>query len=308
MAAPGRRGEAGAPRIALLIDADNSSANRIGAILGELASYGECSIRRAYGNWTKPDLRGWAGVLHERAIRPVQQYDYSQGKNASDMALVVDAMALLYTDEPDAFALVSSDADFTPLVMHLRERGCAVYGFGQRKTPEPFVSACSRFLYVEQLDAETGQDHEGETGRGQTSTTVRKTTKKAATKKATKKATEATKSTTTTKATKKPAAGAEPASAEPASTEPTGGGDRRSTAELRQDARLVQLLRTSAAAAADEDGWATVSAVGQRISNQSSFDSRNYGYASLSKLVRATELFELRGEGSSLAIRDARHG
>jgi uncharacterized protein (TIGR00288 family) len=139
------------PRIALLIDADNSSATKIDLILNELSAYGETSIRRAYGNWTKAGLRPWADVLHPRAIRPVQQYDYSRGKNASDMAMVVDAMALLYNDHPDAFGIVSSDADFTPLVMHLREKGAAVYGFGERKTPEPFRSACTKFLFLDQL-------------------------------------------------------------------------------------------------------------------------------------------------------------
>ena len=138
-------------RIALLIDADNSSATKIDLILNELSAYGETSIRRAYGNWTKAGLRPWADVLHPRAIRPVQQYDYSRGKNASDMAMVVDAMALLYNDHPDAFGIVSSDADFTPLVMHLREKGAAVYGFGERKTPEPFRSACTKFLFLDQL-------------------------------------------------------------------------------------------------------------------------------------------------------------
>ena len=108
-------------RIALLIDADNSSAKKIDLILNELSAYGETSIRRAYGNWNKAGLRPWTEVLHSRAIRPVQQFDYSRGKNASDMAMVVDAMDLLYNDHPDAFGIVSSDADFTPLVMHLRE-------------------------------------------------------------------------------------------------------------------------------------------------------------------------------------------
>ncbi len=136
------------PRIAVLIDADNASADKIELILGELEAVGDTSIRRAYGNWTKPGLKSWAAVLHENAIRPMQQYDYSSGKNASDMAMVIDAMALLYTDRPDAFAIVSSDADFTPLVMHLREKGVAVYGFGEQKTPEPFKTACSRFVVL----------------------------------------------------------------------------------------------------------------------------------------------------------------
>ena len=141
------------PRIALLIDADNSPAAKIGLILNELSTFGETSIRRAYGNWKKQELRGWEELLHEHAIRPMQQFDYSKGKNASDMAMVIDALDLLYTDRPEAFGIVSSDADFTPLVMHLRAKGAAVYGFGGQKTPEPFVNACSRFLYLDKLAA-----------------------------------------------------------------------------------------------------------------------------------------------------------
>ena len=133
------------PRIALLIDADNSPSAKIGLILNELSTYGETSIRRAYGNWKKQELRGWEELLQEHAIRPMQQFDYSKGKNASDMAMVIDALDLLYSDRPEAFGIVSSDADFTPLVMYLRAKGAAVYGFGGQKTPEPFVNACSRF-------------------------------------------------------------------------------------------------------------------------------------------------------------------
>ena len=248
-------------RIALLIDADNVSARRIDLILNELSGYGETSIRRAYGNWTKPELRGWAGVLHENAIRPMQQYDYSSGKNASDMALVVDAMALLYTDRPDAYAIVSSDGDFTPLVMHLREKGAAVYGFGERKTPEPFKSACSRFLVLDQLDVDE-----------------------------------------------------ETTTSEEAADEAEATGERPvrlrvPTAELKQDAKLVSLLRRAVQGAADDDGWALVGSVGQHIANQSSFDPRNYGYAKLSKLLEACELFDMKDEGTSaLAVRDKRLG
>jgi len=146
-------------RIALLIDADNSPAARIELILAELAKVGVANVRRAYGNWKKAELKGWEKVLHEFAIRPIQQFDVSKGKNATDMLIAIDALDLLYTDRPDAFGIVSSDADFTPLVMHLRAKGATVYGFGAKKTPEPFVNACSRFLYLESLGAgsSTGQ-------------------------------------------------------------------------------------------------------------------------------------------------------
>lgn len=235
------------PRVALLIDADNSPAAKIDLILNELSTFGETSIRRAYGNWKKPELKGWEEVLHEHAIRPVQQFDYSKGKNASDMAMVIDALDLLYTDSPDAFGIVSSDADFTPLVMHLRAKGAAVYGFGARKTPEPFVNACSRFLFLNELRVE--------------------------------------------------------AESEAAAVAPL----RLTTAQLKQDARLVTLLRNAVQAAADEEGWARVGVVGHQIGNQASFDPRNYGYATLSKLLDATQLFEMKDAGTSLVtVRDKR--
>ena len=244
------------PRVALLIDADNAPAAKIDLILNELSTFGETSIRRAYGNWKKQELKGWEEVLHEHAIRPMQQFDYSKGKNASDMAMVIDAMALLYTDQPDAFGIVSSDADFTPLVMHLREKGAAVYGFGAKKTPEPFVNACSRFLFIDQLRAAAVEaDEAGDT------------------------------------------AGAEAAPL------------RVPTAQLKRDAKLVALLRNAVEAAQDENGWARVGAVGQQIANQASFDPRNYGYATLSKLLAATQLFEMAEEGTSrVAVRDRRTG
>ena len=144
-------------RIALLIDADNARARRLDVILNELSALGETTIRRAYGNWTKSELKGWQEILHENAIRPMQQFDPSKGKNASDMALAVDAVEILHTQRPDAFAIVSSDADFTPLVMHLREHGVAVYGFGDAKTPAAFQSACTRFLVLDRLSSPAGR-------------------------------------------------------------------------------------------------------------------------------------------------------
>jgi len=138
-------------RIALLIDADNVSHAKIAGILAELAKYGTANIRRAYGDWGSAGLKGWKDKLHAFAIRPIQQFSYSAGKNATDIALVIDAMELLYTQELDAFCLASSDADFTPLAMQLKANGHDVYGFGERKTPDPFVNACTTFLYLDSL-------------------------------------------------------------------------------------------------------------------------------------------------------------
>ena len=138
-------------RIALLIDADNISHSKIAAVLGELSKYGTANIRRAYGDWASAGLKGWREKLHALAIRPIQQFSYSAGKNATDIAPVIDAMELLYTQKPDAFCIASSDADFTLLVMQLKANGHDVYGFGERKTPEPFVNACTTFPYLDGL-------------------------------------------------------------------------------------------------------------------------------------------------------------
>lgn len=250
-------------RIALLIDADNAPAGKIDAILTELSTFGVTNVRRAYGNWKKAELKGWEDKLHEHAIRPMQQFDYSRGKNASDMAMVIDAMELLYTDRPDAFGIVSSDADFTPLVMHLRAKGAAVYGFGAQKTPEPFVNACSRFLFLDRL----GLSDVLEAAPG-------------------------------------PAPGKEAvaAVAKPAQS-------LRVPAELlARDGKLLGLLRGAVMACEDEDGWAKVGAVGTHIGNKTSFDSRNYGYPTLSRLLLATGAFDLRDEGTSrVSVRDKRH-
>ncbi len=141
-------------RIALLIDADNISHNKIAEIIAELSKYGTANIRRAYGDWSSPQMNGWRHKLHEFAIRPIQQFSYSSGKNATDIALVIEAMELLYTQKLDAFCIASSDGDFTPLVLQLKANGHEVYGFGETKTPKPFVSACTNFLYLNALETE----------------------------------------------------------------------------------------------------------------------------------------------------------
>ncbi|MGG5258171.1 NYN domain-containing protein [Phycicoccus avicenniae] len=291
------------PRIALLIDADNARARRLDVVLNELSSLGETTIRRAYGNWTKSELKGWQEILHDNAIRPMQQFDPSKGKNASDMALVVDAVDILHTQRPDAVAIVSSDSDFTPLVMHLREHGVAVYGFGDAKTPAAFQSACTRFLVLDRLSRPSGEtaadDDEPEPPRRAT---------RKATAKATAKAT--TKSAPAAKASKKaPAPAADAGTAAGATTTNPGTPERATRAQLRQDARLVTLLRGAVESASDETGWARIGTVGQRIARQSSFDSRNYGYAKLSKLIEASDLFEVRDAGTpDMAMRDPRAG
>lgn len=137
-------------KIALFIDADNAPAAKIDVVLSELARYGVVNIRKAYGNWKNPSLKPWEDVLHEYAIQPIQQFDLTKGKNATDMALVIDVMDVLYTKKVDMICLVSSDCDFTPLVTRALSDGKFVIGFGERKAPVAFVNSCSRFLFLDQ--------------------------------------------------------------------------------------------------------------------------------------------------------------
>jgi uncharacterized LabA/DUF88 family protein len=138
-------------RLAVLIDADNADPKLIEPLLGEVAKYGVPHVKRIYGDWTNPQLNPWKVKLNELAIHPIQQFSYTQGKNATDSALIIDAMDLLYTKNFDGFCLVSSDSDFTRLASRIRESGLSVYGFGEKKTPQAFVSACDKFTYVEIL-------------------------------------------------------------------------------------------------------------------------------------------------------------
>ena len=257
-------GQPGTPdrRIALLIDADNISHGKIAAMLAELSKYGVANIRRAYGDLASPGLKGWTARLHEHAIRPIQQFSYSKGKNATDMALVIDAMELLYTQKIDAFCIASSDADFTPLVMQLRANGHDVYGFGERKTPDPFVNACTTFLYLDRLGEEAG----------------------AASKPEGKAAADEPTRAPASPAGRKPAA---PAAA-PASAEP-----KPSKAPLSQDAKLVAVLRGAVEATAGDDGWAPLDAAGSAARRQAPIDPRNYGARNFPKLFEAVGLFDI---------------
>jgi uncharacterized protein (TIGR00288 family) len=140
-------------KIALFIDADNAPASKFDDVISEVAKYGVVTIRKAYGNWKSPTLKAWEDLLHEYAIQPVQQYDLTKGKNASDIALVIDAMDVMYTKEIDVMCFISSDSDFTPMVTRALAEGKVVLGFGERKTPLPFVNACSKFLFLDQPEA-----------------------------------------------------------------------------------------------------------------------------------------------------------
>ncbi len=144
-------------KFAVLIDADNIPYTNIKGMMQEIAKYGTPTFKRIYGDWTKPTLKGWKTVLLENAITPVQQYSYTTGKNSSDSALIIDAMDILYSGKVDGFCVVSSDSDFTRLATRLRETGMYVIGIGEKKTPNPFIAACDKFIYLEIIAAEDEQ-------------------------------------------------------------------------------------------------------------------------------------------------------
>lgn len=147
--------------MAVLIDADNVSHSLVEPLFAEIAKYGVASVKRIYGDWTSQRLAGWKQVLLSHAIQPIQQFGYTRGKNATDTAMIIDAMDLLYSNRFQGFCLVSSDSDFTRLASRLRESGMTVYGFGEEKTPESFVSACDKFIYMEILQPESGRKESG---------------------------------------------------------------------------------------------------------------------------------------------------
>lgn len=231
-------------KLAVLIDADNTQPAIVDGLLAEIANYGTASVKRIYGDWTAPALKGWKEVLLQHSIQPIQQFAYTKGKNATDSAMIIDAMDLLYTKNFDGFCIVSSDSDFTKLASRIRETGLIVYGFGEKKTPSAFVSACDKFIYTEVLKAKTDENE-----------AIAKKT----------------------------------------------------TSELKQDTRLVTVLRNAVESSSDDSGWAHLATVGSNIAKQfPEFDPRNYGYAKLRELVTTTKLFNIEeraiGEGHSKAI------
>ena len=145
-------------KLAVLIDADNAQSSIIQELLAEVSRHGVANVKRAYGDWTTTNLRGWKETMHRMAIQPMQQFSYTTGKNSTDSSLIIDAMDLLHGGKLDGFCLVSSDSDFTRLATRIREAGLLVYGFGEKKTPEAFVAACDRFVYTEILRPATVEE------------------------------------------------------------------------------------------------------------------------------------------------------
>lgn len=256
-------------RLAVLIDADNTSKaiNIIDELFEEISKFGDASVRRIYGDWTKPNLKGWKEILPKHAIQPMQQFAHTKGKNATDSALIIDAMDLLYTAPLDGFCIISSDSDFTSLAIRLRESGKLVYGFGEKKTPGSLIAACTEFKYFEILSQHKIVD-----------TSAIETTESNIPD-------EQSKPNTKTR-TPKIAASDSNTLASP--------GIKKNSKELAQDTKLVSLIRSAIESLSDEDSFANLSEVKKHIvKNYSAFDSRNYGYPKFSDLIDTVGLFEL---------------
>ena len=261
-------GEEGKVRLAVLIDADNAQASVIGAILAEVAKFGEATVRRIYGDFTSPASASWKNVLQKHAIKPVQQFAYSTGKNATDSALIIDAMDLFYTSNFDGFCLVTSDSDFTGLAMRLREGGLRVVGFGEDKTPVAFRNACDRFILTEVLRPAVKSAAAPLVANGLK-----------------KPANQAKSSAAASKVKAEPAA---PASQAAPKVAPVVAPEPAPKKELPKEFVLEALEQSL-----DDSGWAGLGAFGSYlIKLQPDFDSRVYGFKKLSDLVRArTDLF-----------------
>lgn len=227
--------------IALLIDADNAAPSTLDTALTILGDLGTVNVRRIYGNWSKPGLKGWAKLVHRHALEPQQQFDLTKGKNATDMKMTIDAMDLLYGGHVDGFGLMTSDSDFMPLAIRIRQNGTPVYGFGTARTPEAFREACTRFIDLDGFSEETEET------------------------------------------------GAAPVE------KPT------------VDDDLVNLLGDAwKASKRDDEGYASLSEIGQRVANRSSFDARSYGFSRLSELVQSLPNFATEKRESGLFVRRLR--
>lgn len=272
--------------IALLIDADNASAATIDPVLTVLAELGTVNVRRVYGNWTKPALKGWRDMTVKHGIEPQQQFDLTKGKNATDMKMTIDAMDLLFRGKVEGFGIMSSDSDFMPLAMRIRQEGIPVYGFGTSRTPEAFKRACTRFIDVGALAARVPEIATPAPAPAVPPQPTRVT------------------------ATVPPAVAKPPSKDVPIaeSLPPAIVPNRPAKAKTPVDPELVELLVAAYdATKRDEKGFVSLSAMGQLAANRSSFDVRNYGYHRLSDLIEAVPIFQIeRREGGRSFVRRVR--
>ncbi len=256
-------------RLAVLIDADNVPYSNIKEMLEEISKYGTPTFKRIYADWTKPTVSGWKGVLLENAITPIQQYSYTTGKNATDSAMIIDAMDILYSGRVDGFCIVSSDSDFTRLAIRLREAGMKVFGFGERKTPVSFISACDKFIYIEILKFDAAP--------------IAKPAKPLPQKKSKPK-----KNTATPKVEQ--VAPSVEITVEPVVETPI----IEAITPTIPNTKLIRLIKLGINDLAEEDGWAFLGDLGNLIlKRQPDFDPRNYGFKKLVPLIKSLGPFEI---------------
>jgi len=244
-------------RLAVLIDAENIPRNCIKRVLEEIAIYGTPTIKRIYGDWTSHVVSGWKSSLLENAITPIQQYSYTQGKNSSDSAMIIDAMDILYSERTDGFVIVSSDSDFTRLVIRLREAGQRVIGIGERKTPSAFIAACDKFTYIEVINKRHAETLAAENGTQSENDELNENGQKSQSSHKGKAQTAAKQRTT------------------PVSQE------------------VIELIADSVAALAGDSGSVFMGELGNLIlKKQPDFDHRNFGHKSLSSMIKSIDRFE----------------
>ena len=248
-------------KLAVLIDADNVPYSNVKGMMEEIAKYGTPTTKRIYADWTKPNAGGWKSVLLEHAITPIQQYSYTVGKNSSDSAMIIDAMDLLYSDKVDGFCIVSSDSDFTRLAIRLRESGMKVIGIGEKKTPNSFIVACDRFVYIEVLD--------GAIKKKSPKSRLTEENKKVVDPSASEHAKQKVTAKTTEKTVQKPL--------------------------NKIDNQTIELIEDTLDAIGDEDGWAFLGDVGNLIvKKKPEFDPRNYGFSKLTPMLKSlTNILEI---------------
>lgn len=269
-------------KLAVLIDADNSSYKEIPLILQEIAKYGIASVKRVYGDWSSENLGAWRDVLLPHAITPIQQFAYTKGKDATDMMLIINAMDLLHQGNLDGFCIVSSDSDFTPLASRIRESGLMVYGFGKKRTPQAFINACDKFVYTENLKENNEELIQTEIVSEKEPSSDLVNIKESGCK----LKTEVLPVEYINQETQKNIASVNP------------------NQVINVDDRTLQLIHKAIKDTADEDGWSNLSTLGSHLVNlKPDFDTRSYGRAKLSGLLQALDLFDIQQRGSQKYVR-----
>ncbi|MCF2620746.1 NYN domain-containing protein [Collinsella tanakaei] len=280
-------------RFAILIDADNVSEKYIKIILEEVANYGVATYKRIYGDWTSPRLASWKGCLLDNSIIPMQQYSYTFGKNATDSAMIIDAMDILYSGTVDGFAIISSDSDFTRLVSRLRESGMQVIGMGEQKTPQPFISACNQFKYLDLLYAAHAAEQEGE-DEGEAEGEERPRQRRRPRTRVAKR-----------KDVPMPGADADegkdgrqadvPGDTDDDAEEPSevAFGEMSKADRRRHLKKIRETVNAIVDKFSDEDGWVSLGLMGDQLGKRlPDFDVRNYGYKKLRPFLKSLGVYE----------------